>query len=343
MRPPPSFRYVRQISSMCENLRNRGIGGRIRPYVHCMIQRTNAVNTHKRFILKAEADRTHPFDGTPLRQLPEWGGVARTEGAQFVLHPPLDFQIAYKIPQYMVFAPFSRAVAELSIEDEPKHRKTWSAGSAFVVPPETTVRTRMTEPVEFLCLIMSAERAEQVFNRVAQGRHWAPCVIEHLSDAGFSALHREVRRSLLGDPIIEPGYLGAVGDAMFARIGCHFAGLPLSGEPREALAPHVLRKIGQLVDQRLAGKISVEDLADEAGFSRSHFSRAFQASTGEPPQDFIIGRRISRAREMLADTDRPIAAIATATGFSSQAHLSSTFKKRLGVAPGAYRSSFSRV
>ena len=87
----------------------------------------------------------------------------------------------------------------------------------------------------------------------------------------------------------------------------------------------------------------MNELADVAGLSRSHFSRAFQAATGESPQEFIIGRRISRARELLTDERHTIAEVAAAAGFSSQAHLSSAFKKRLGVTPSRYRASFRTI
>lgn len=295
-----------------------------------------------RFVLKAEDNRRIAFAGEPVSDLPEWGGVARADGVRFILHPPLDFEIAYRIPDYLVFAPYSRAVVDVSVQDGPRRRKAWAAGCAFVVPPQTCIRAKMAEPVEFLCAVVSADRAETVFARAAHGRVWAPALIEDFADAGFAALHREIRRALLGDPLIEPAYLETLADAMMARIGCHYAGAAPGSHPKEALPPGLLRRIVQRIEENLGEKLAVEDLARDAGLSRSHFSRAFQAATGEPPQAFIIGRRLSRAREMLADGDHPIAEIAAAAGFSSQAHLSTALKKRLGLSPARYRDAFHR-
>ncbi len=79
----------------------------------------NAGGPARPFILKAGDDRRIDFHGEPTTDLPEWGGVAEAEGVRFILHPPLDFEIAYRIPDYLVFAPYARAVADLSVRDGP--------------------------------------------------------------------------------------------------------------------------------------------------------------------------------------------------------------------------------
>ena len=295
-----------------------------------------------RFTLKAEANRRINFDGPPTDELPEWGGVAEGNGVRYILHPPVDFEIAYRIPEYLLFSPYARAVVTVSFNDGPIRRKVWAAGSALVVPPDTCVRARMVDPTEFLVVVVAAERAEAVIDRVARGRAWAPEIVEDFVDAGFAALQRELRRSLLGDPLIEPAYLEAIADGMMARVGCRYAGAAVGEHHKEALAPATLQRIVQRIEADLGEKLAVSELAGDAGLSRSHFSRAFQAATGETPQEFIIGRRLCRARDLLADGERSIAEIAAATGFSSQAHLSTAFKKRLGLTPARYRDAFRK-
>ena len=260
---------------------------------------------------------------------------------QFALHAPLEFELSCQIDSYLILAPYTRAVLDLSIDNGPLRRKTIPAGAGLIIPPNIILRSRMVEPVEFLFLEAAPEPVETIFRSVARDRSWAPELIETFTDAGVAALTEEIRRSLLGDPLKEPAYLSALAESIFARIGCHYAGMGLhTPSGKETLAPVVLKRAIQTVDDRLAETLSVEGLAENAGLSRSHFSRAFQASTGESPQDFIIGRRVSKARELLANTNMPLAEIASKTGFSSQAHFSTAFKKRLGLAPGKYRSAF---
>jgi AraC family transcriptional regulator len=70
-----------------------------------------------------------------------------------------------------------------------------------------------------------------------------------------------------------------------------------------------------------------------------HFARAFKTSLGVPPHQFVLQRRLSLARELLTSTDRPIADIAIAAGFSDQSHLARTFRKSFAVSPTAFRRS----
>jgi AraC family transcriptional regulator len=57
----------------------------------------------------------------------------------------------------------------------------------------------------------------------------------------------------------------------------------------------------------------------------------------------VLQRRLARARELLIATDMPVVEIALATGFSSQSHLASAFRRLTGVTPGEYRREAGRT
>jgi AraC family transcriptional regulator len=88
--------------------------------------------------------------------------------------------------------------------------------------------------------------------------------------------------------------------------------------------------------------LTLETLAAQAGLSPSHFSRLFKATIGKSPMQFVTGYRVDQARKQLADTARPISAIALDCGFSDQAHFSRVFRRAEGVTPSAYRQSLTR-
>lgn len=290
---------------------------------------------------RVNADRVIDFWNDPVDELPEWTETIQADGYTFGLYPPADFELPFRISTYMIFSPYARASLETAIENEAPRRVSYAPGSIFFAPPGTTVRAKLLDQVEFLVISASAQRVDPIFDLVSRGQVWAPQVIENYSEPGFGALHLEFRRALIKDSLIEPAYLAAVADGMFARIGCKLAGSAIKSENRETLSPGLVRRLVQHVEANLSNRVTVEELAELAGLSRSHFSRAFQAATGEPPQEFIISRRIGRARDLLVKTDSPIAEIAASTGFTSHAHLSSAFKKRLGVSPATYRTSFN--
>ncbi len=122
-------------------------------------------------------------------------------------------------------------------------------------------------------------------------------------------------------------------------------GLRLLLPPREqhettrtgGLAPHALRKVRERLEAAIADGVSLESLAETAGLSRFHFARAFRESTGESPHAYLTRLRLERARELLHQSSRSIAVIAAEAGFSSQAHLSSVFRKHFRETPGAFR------
>jgi len=98
-----------------------------------------------------------------------------------------------------------------------------------------------------------------------------------------------------------------------------------------------LFRVQELIESRLGADLTLQELASEVGYSRSHFLRMFHATTGKTPHRYVLNRRIERARRLLGETDTSIAQVANQCGFSSQAHLTSAFRKVLGLTPGEYR------
>lgn len=98
------------------------------------------------------------------------------------------------------------------------------------------------------------------------------------------------------------------------------------------------RAVRDYIHQHLAESITLDDLASAVGLSRFHFARRFRTTAGIPPHEFVLQRRIERARTLLERTNTPLLDIALACGFADQPHLTREFKKRVGVTPGRYRS-----
>ena len=98
-----------------------------------------------------------------------------------------------------------------------------------------------------------------------------------------------------------------------------------------------INRAREYIEAPLADSLSVAQIAAEAAISPGHFSRVFKAATGEPVWAYVQRRRCERAREMLEFTDEPIAAVAHACGFCSQAHFTHCFRQAFGVTLGALR------
>lgn len=82
---------------------------------------------------------------------------------------------------------------------------------------------------------------------------------------------------------------------------------------------------------------TVAKLAESVGLSRSTFAARFSELVGEPPLEYLARWRMTRAAELLRDTDEGIDAIATKVGYESVPSFSKAFVKWRGTRPGAYR------
>lgn len=83
--------------------------------------------------------------------------------------------------------------------------------------------------------------------------------------------------------------------------------------------------------------IRVGSLADHLKMPTTVFVRQFVASFHTTPHQFVLGRRIDRAKLLLAERDRSISDVAVSVGFSTPSHFSTAFKLRVGMAPSDYR------
>jgi transcriptional regulator GlxA family with amidase domain len=113
----------------------------------------------------------------------------------------------------------------------------------------------------------------------------------------------------------------------------------LSPRIRGGLPPRALRRVREFIETHLEESISIQALANIAGLSMYHFARAFKQSEAVTPHDYLIHRRVQRARDLLAGTDLPLSEIALASGFSDQSHCARRFREHVGVTPSSYRWS----
>ena len=105
---------------------------------------------------------------------------------------------------------------------------------------------------------------------------------------------------------------------------------------RAGLERHLLRA-RDLVDARYAEPLDVRALAARAHTSPAHFSRRFKTTFGETPHQYLLTRRIERAKHLLRETDRSVTEISLDVGFQSLGSFSAKFKELVGGTPTEYR------
>lgn len=97
------------------------------------------------------------------------------------------------------------------------------------------------------------------------------------------------------------------------------------------------KRVAEFIEEHLAEEIRLATLAGLVELSPYHFARAFKQSFGLPPHRYHNGRRMERAKALLAARARSITDIGLALGFAETSSFSATFHRLTGASPRDYR------
>ncbi len=95
------------------------------------------------------------------------------------------------------------------------------------------------------------------------------------------------------------------------------------------------KRVACFIEEHLAEELPLSALADLVGLSSFHFARAFKRSFGVPPHRYHTGRRIERAKVLLAE--RSVTDVASAVGFAETSSFSAAFRRATGASPREFR------
>jgi AraC family transcriptional regulator len=106
-----------------------------------------------------------------------------------------------------------------------------------------------------------------------------------------------------------------------------------------ALPQRRLRAVLDYIEEHLGAAPTLTEIAAVTGLNPYHFTRQFKAATGLPPHQYVITRRIERAKQLLREwTDSSLAEVAARAGFYDQSQFSHHFKRQVGVTPSQFRA-----
>jgi len=108
--------------------------------------------------------------------------------------------------------------------------------------------------------------------------------------------------------------------------------------PHEATPPRWLRQVTDLLHDRFAERLSLEQVALAAGVHPLHLARVFQRYCRCTVGDYVRKLRVEFACQEIAASDAPLVEIALAAGFSDQSHFCKSFRSHTGMTPSQFRS-----
>ncbi len=140
----------------------------------------------------------------------------------------------------------------------------------------------------------------------------------------------------------DTGYLEALGTVLvYELVRLEQGGAARQPQVRGGLAGWQQRAVTTYIEEHLDQSIPLAKLAGLARLSPYYFCRAFKESFGVPPHRYHTGRRIDRAKAMLADAAQSVTEIGLALGFSETSSFTTTFRKITGTTPTSYRRSLA--
>ena len=217
-------------------------------------------------------------------------------------------------------------------------RRVIRAGSVGIVFPGNPTRVRISGPADIVQIIVSKQLVETVSRRSGGIAPSTLTVCEqHLQAAGAQALV-----ALTNDRWDRRGELEKIVRQVVPWLkAC--ANPPTLDLAMGGLSPTARRRVHGLMDERLqmdgCSALALSELAYAAGLSIHHFIKAFRQTEGKTPYASMITRRVDLALALLLQPHGRADWIAEQTGFSSPSHFVSTFRKHMGITPGAVRDA----
>jgi AraC-like DNA-binding protein len=92
------------------------------------------------------------------------------------------------------------------------------------------------------------------------------------------------------------------------------------------------------IDDNYADTIELDQIADEAFFSKFHFIRLFKKTYGKTPHQYLTWVRIEKSK-LLLSKETPISEVCYAVGFDSISSFTGLFKRIVGQTPSAYQQT----
>jgi AraC family transcriptional regulator len=251
------------------------------------------------------------------------------------LHPP-----AMTHHRFILFA---RPPEELDLVYEGvKRRGPPPAGSIVVVPAGSPARYRWSGCMDTLNIYLEpglvARVAAEAFD-LDGARLTVPPLdgvdLPHLR-AAMGAVDAELTAGGVGGPLASE----SLANLLAVHLIRHVLAPQSPARGRDGTLPRGrLRAVVEYIEEHLDGCPTLAQLAAVVRLSPYHFARQFKAATGLPPHQYVILRRVERAKLLLqAATDQSLAEVALHAGFSDQSQFSRHFKRLVGVTPGQFRT-----
>ena len=229
-------------------------------------------------------------------------------------------------------------------------RTLWIDGREYHLEPNTCVIRKPGQEVratgsslDSYCLTLDLSRTDRQTNDFSRFNPTAPqerspdCLLERMPEC-FPVRNIALATELFSQ-VIRSHDLGSRYEekqAWVEKLLLFLASEALSPEPMANAHPQIHSAKQYLLDH-LDQNVHIGQLAQQLGFSFGHFIRLFRQECTMTPSEFLLEKRMERARQLLSFEGISVSEAAQRCGYNSFSLFCATFKRKFGISPGQYR------
>lgn len=219
-------------------------------------------------------------------------------------------------------------------------RKRSTGGEAIINPAGLFVAPRWSRAVELLLMAINPGFVNRVAREMGAGGHVELVPRFHFRDALLEQLVRTLVAEFEQASPPDRLYADSLAHTLIVHLIKKYSDTRVRPTTtKQRLPQRSLAQVVEFIDAHLGDDLLLRRLAEIAGISPSHFLTLFKRSTGLPPHQYLVEKRIEKARALLLQTNLQIADIAIRTGFADQSHLTRLMRRYLGLTPRQVRSA----
>ena len=259
----------------------------------------------------------------------------RYDGMNFGMTDPIVHEDAFLIGLQFVDQPFH----ELWYEGRAIPVHDCRAGDALFYDMKTVDAASLSTPFHSLQFYLSraflTELAADLEAPAMEG--FRPGRDEVVSDPFIARMGRSVRPALAAPFEVNQLYASHVMLSLGIYACATYAGMRTPRTCPRGLSTWQQRVAKELIEAHVDGTLALRHVAESCGLSASHFAHAFKASVGMAPHQWLLHRRVERAKRLLAAARQTLTDIALECGFADQSHFTRVFRKATGCSPGRWK------
>lgn len=216
----------------------------------------------------------------------------------------------------------------------------FSGGEAIINPAGLFVAPRWKAPVELLLMAINPGLVNQIAREIgSDGQveleprcHFRDELLEQLA----KSLIAEFEQTSPADGV----YADSLAHTLIVHLIKKYSGTRIRPQTaRHGLPQRTLARVVEFIDAHLGEDLSLRTIAQVAEMSPSYFLTMFKRSTGLAPHQYLMAKRIDRARALLTETKLPIVDVASQVGFADQSHLTRLMRRHTGLTPRLMRGT----